>query len=267
MTGNTSLPDKVKYQVPNGNVAIVTGAAGGLGGAIVKRFVDQGVTVAALDIRLPDNVDDLNDAVSWWECDVANPVQVAAVVTEIAHRFGHIDLCIANAGIVSRAPVLDITPEDWKGVLDVNLSGAFYIAQACAREMVKRGKGRIVFMSSWVQNVPVYGLLPYCTSKAGIDMLVKGMALELARFGIRVSGVAPGSVDIGLTGQKMATDPTHRAKVLRDIPLGELQSPESVADAVCFLCSSEAAYITGTTLLVDGGNSLYYRRLLDVLPD
>jgi NAD(P)-dependent dehydrogenase (short-subunit alcohol dehydrogenase family) len=142
--------------------------------------------------------------------------------------------------------------------MDVNLKSAFLVAQASARAMVERGiRGKIIFTSSWVQNVPWPDITPYNVTKSGMKMLMKGMARELAGKGIRVNALAPGIVGVGMGKRQWDTEPDYRRRAERAIPLGYLQPPESVAEALLFLCSGASDYITGTTLLADGGCSLY----------
>ena len=140
----------------------------------------------------------------------------------------------------------------------MNLKGAFLVAQAAAREMIAAGTtGKIIFTSSWVQDFPWPDITPYTVSKSGMKMLMRGMARELAAKGIRVNSVAPGIVGVGMAKRQWDTEPDYRRRAEKAIPLGVLQEPESVADAMIFLCSSASDYMTGATLLVDGGCSLY----------
>lgn len=244
-------------------VVLLTGAAGDIGSAVLREILSEvpGAKIAALDRRLPAELHDHDGRVGWWQCDVSDYDQLSRVVGEVVERWGTVHWCIANAGVVELAPILEVTPDSWSRQLDVNLTGAFYTAQLCAREMVRSGSGGcIVFTSSWVQNVPSMGILPYCVSKAGVGMLIKGMALELARYGIRVNGVLPGNVDAGLSRWLMTRYPERKKRALRDVPLGYLQPVESVARAILYLCSPDSSYMTGSSLLIDGGNSLYYAR-------
>lgn len=174
---------------------------------------------------------------------------------------GGLDVCIANAGIVERGALLDLSLEAWRRTIDVNLTGSFLTAQAAARAMLAGGRaGHIVFISSWTQDTPREGIGAYCASKGGLKMLARTLALELGPRGIRVNLVAPGWVDAGLTGQNLAAHPERRAGIEAQIPLARLSTAEELARMVRLLCSEDAAYVTGTTLLVDGGSSLGYRK-------
>lgn len=174
-------------------------------------------------------------------------------------KFGRLDICIGNAGIVRASPILDLTEESWQTQIDVNLTGCFHAGQASARLMKEAGTGgRIVFISSWVQDVPSANIAAYCVSKSGLKMLAKCMALELGRDRICVNLVAPGFVDAGLSGRMFQEDPGLREKCMRKVPLGYVQSASDVARAVKLVCSPGLEYMTGSTLLVDGGNSLFF---------
>jgi NAD(P)-dependent dehydrogenase (short-subunit alcohol dehydrogenase family) len=174
---------------------------------------------------------------------------------------GPIDICIANAGIVERGALIELAPEAWRRTLEVNLTGCFITAQAAARAMTEMSrKGHIVFISSWVQDTPRENIGAYCASKGGLKMLAKCLALELGPKRIRVNLVAPGWVDAGLTGKNLQAHPERRATIEDQIPLGRLASADEVARTVRLLCADEAAYVTGATLLLDGGSSLGYRK-------
>jgi NAD(P)-dependent dehydrogenase (short-subunit alcohol dehydrogenase family) len=169
-----------------------------------------------------------------------------------------LDVAIGNAGIVESAPFLDITAEQWRAHLDINLTGCFNLGQAAARLMVARARpGLVLFTGSWVGEIPWPEIAAYCVSKAGVRMLARSMARELAGHGIRVNVVAPGIVFAGMARHQYETDPDYARRASVVVPLGELGTAEQVAQAAAFLCSSEAAYMTGSVLLVDGGASLF----------
>lgn len=250
-----------------GKVALVTGACGDIGAAILKLFIRNGAKVIANDVLDPaaaadilKTIGDLVESVRYVQADVTSPSEVKALVSEATQRFGHLDICVANAGVVAPAPFLDISPEDWFKQIDVNLNGCFYVAQESACLMIEQGiAGKVVFTSSWVQDVPSKNLAAYCASKGGLQMLAKCMALELAPHAINVNLVAPGNVDAGLSAQMFRVNPELRDKCVRMVPLGYIMTAEQVAEGVLFLCSSAADYMTGSTLLMDGGNSLFQR--------
>jgi NAD(P)-dependent dehydrogenase (short-subunit alcohol dehydrogenase family) len=169
-----------------------------------------------------------------------------------------LDVAIGNAGIVESAPFLEVTRVQWQAHLDVNLSGCFNLGQSAARLMVERGtRGQIVFTGSWVGEIPWPEISAYCVSKAGVRMLARSMARELAGAGIRVNVVAPGIVMAGMARRQYETDPDYARRASVVIPLGEFGTAEQVAKATAFLCSRDAEYMTGSVLLLDGGASLF----------
>lgn len=227
---------------------VVTGGAGDIGHAITRRLLADGATVTVLDSRPPDQSD-----LPYLQVDVRDHAAVYDALSEIEP----FDTVIGNAGIVESAPFLEITPEQWRKQIDANLTGCFNTGQAAARIMVQRARpGRIVFMSSWVQDQPWPEIAAYAVSKAGIAMLTRSMAAELAPHGIRVNSVAPGIVAAGMARHQMETEPQYAERAARALPLGRMQTPEEVAGAVAFLCSPAADYMTGSNLLIDGGCSL-----------
>lgn len=247
---------------------LITGACGDIGRPLAADFAKAGKTRLALCDILPqaeadgrfDEVRRAGAQILYRQVDVTDATAIQRFVVDAEQALGGIDVCIGNAGIVERGELLHLTPEAWRRTIDVNLTGCFLTAQAAASSMMRAGRsGQIVFIGSWVQNVPRAGIGAYCASKAGLAMLAKCLALELGPHGIRVNVVAPGFVDAGLTGQNLRENPGRRASVEAEVPLGRLISAEEVARAVRMLCSPDAAYVTGTTLLLDGGSSLSYR--------
>ncbi len=237
-------------------VAVVTGAARGIGLAIARRFLDDGYRVALLDIdaqTLTTAAGRLGqqDRVLALACDVADPAQVKASVDKVTTRFARIDVLVNNAGIALFKPILDTTYAEWARVLDVNLSGPFICTQACAPVMLSNGGGAIVNISS-ISGLRASSLrVAYGTSKAALDHLTKQQAAELGNLGIRVNAVAPGPVDTAMAKQVHTAD--IRADYHDAIPLNRYGTEEEIAAAVAFLCSDAASYINGHTLAVDGG--------------
>jgi len=254
---------------PETRSVLITGACGDIGAALAGEFVAVGVKRLALCDLLPSTEANERFAmfrragadVLYRQVDVTQPDAVVAFTNEAAARFDGIDVCVGNAGIVERGQLIDLSIDEWRRTLDVNLTGCFLTAQAAARVMRRVGRGgHIVLISSWVQDVPKEGIGAYCVSKSGLKMLAKCLALELGPEQIRVNLVAPGFVDAGLTGQNLKRNPERRQVIEGSIPLGTLISATDLARAVRLLCSDEAGYITGTTLLVDGGSSLCFRK-------
>ncbi len=241
---------------PKRKHVVISGGAGDIGMAMARAFAGDGASVTVLDQEARPSVRDELDALGARFCgvDVTSPSEVSAAVKAL----GPIDAAIANAGVYRGAPFLSASIEDWRVQLDVNLTGVFLFCQAAAQQMVAAGTGgTIVITGSWVQNVPSPDSVGYCASKAGAAMLGRCMALELGGHGVRVNLVAPGIVDAGMAKRQLEVDPAFASKAKRSIPLGRLQSAEQIARAAAFLCSDDAESITGTTLLVDGGLSLF----------
>jgi NAD(P)-dependent dehydrogenase (short-subunit alcohol dehydrogenase family) len=237
-------------------VAVVTGAARGIGLAIARRFLADGNAVALLDIdgetlRRAEGTLEPRERVLAIECDVAEPAHVQAAVERIVARFGRIDALVNNAGIAVFKPLLETTYEEWARVIAVNLTGPFLCTQACAPVMLKHGGGAVVNIGS-ISGLRASTLrVAYGTSKAGLAHLTKQQAAELGELGIRVNAVAPGPVDTAMA--KQVHTPDIRADYHDAIPLNRYGTEEEIAAAVAFLCSDAASYVNGQTLAVDGG--------------
>lgn len=237
-----------------GRVAVVTGAARGIGLAISRRFLDAGYRVAMLDIDAPalaGAAAETGRGVLPIVCDVSAPDQVKAAVAAIEAGFGRIDALVNNAGIAVFKKLLDTTYDEWRRVLEVNLSGPFICTQLCAPVMLKTGGGAVVNITS-ISGLRASSLrVAYGTSKAGLDHLTKQQAVELGNLGIRVNAVAPGPVDTAMA--KLVHTPDIRADYHDAIPLNRYGTEDEIAQAAVFLCSEQASYINGQTLAVDGG--------------
>ncbi len=235
-------------------MAVVTGAARGIGLAISRRFLDSGYRVAMLDIGAPalaKAAADTGRCVLPIECDVSVPDQVKAAVAQVETTFGRIDALVNNAGIAVFKKLLDTSYDEWRRVLEVNLSGPFICTQLCAPVMLKTGGGAVVNITS-ISGLRASSLrVAYGTSKAGLDHLTKQQAVELGNLGIRVNAVAPGPVDTAMA--KLVHTPDIRADYHDAIPLNRYGTEDEIAQAAVFLCSDQASYINGQTLAVDGG--------------
>ena len=239
-----------------GKVALVTGAARGIGLATAKRFLADGWRVALLDID-GDNLQRTMSAIGKpgttlaLTCDVADPPGVARAFEIAATQFGRLDALVNNAGIAIFKPILDVTYEDWSRVLAVNLTGPFLCAQAAAPLMRDTGGGAIVNITS-ISGLRASTLrTAYGTSKAGLAHLTQQQAVEFAPLNIRVNAVAPGPVDTAMA--KAVHTPDIRAAYHDAIPLNRYGLETELAEAIFFLCSERASYITGQTIAVDGG--------------
>ena len=237
-------------------VAVVTGAARGIGLAIARQFLAAGYRVAMLDVDAPTLFrarDELlqPEQVLAIEVDVADPEQVRAAFVNVETRFGRIDSLINNAGIAIFKPILETTWIEWSRVLDVNLGGPFLCTQAAARVMLADGGGSIVNIAS-ISGLRASTLrVAYGTSKAALIHLTKQQAAELGAQGVRVNCIAPGPVDTTMARQVHSAE--IRAEYHDTIPLNRYGTEDEIASAVLFLCSPAASYINGQTLAVDGG--------------
>jgi len=239
-----------------GKVALVTGAARGIGLATAKRFLADGWRVALLDID-GDNLQRTYSALAKpaatiaLTCDVVDPQGVANAFATVAKTFGRLDALVNNAGIAIFKPILDVTYEDWSRVLAVNLTGPFLCAQAAAPLMRDSGGGAIVNITS-ISGLRASTLrTAYGTSKAGLAHLTKQQAVEFASLGIRVNAVAPGPVDTAMA--KAVHTPEIRADYHDHMPLNRYGLEDELAETIYFLCSERSSYITGQILAVDGG--------------
>ncbi len=231
--------------------AIVTGAAAGLGARIAERCAEAGYRVGVLDLS-PELTASRADHIEGATALVADVSDEAAVEAAF-DAFGETpDLVVNNAGIVRFGPLLDLSASDWRAVVDVNLTGTFVVARAAARRMVERGHGAIVNVTSMNGVAPGPNAGAYGSTKAGVALLTQQMAYEWGPKGIRVNAVAPGLIDGGMSAPIYADAETRQARESK-VPLGRLGVPDDIADAVLFLASDGASYITGQNLLVDGG--------------
>ncbi len=248
-----------------GKAILITGGLGAIGKVVVERLLAHAARVVINDVVPEKEAHQWMQAAGcpaercvYFQADVTTAEGARSLIEKTVESFGRVDIALCHAGMAQSGPILDYAVEDWDRILRVNLRSAFLVAQAAARSMVaKEIKGKIIFTSSWVQDTPWPDITPYNVSKSGMKMLMRGMARELAGKGIRVNSIAPGIVGVGMAKRQWDTEPDYRRRAEKAIPLGFMQPPESVADAFIFLCSSASDYMTGTTLLADGGCSLY----------
>ena len=243
-------------------VAIVTGATRGIGRAIAQRFGQEGACVAVIGrdeeqgretVRLVERV---GGQAAFLPTDVSESTQVQAMVDEVVERWGRIDILVNNAAICPFEDFLEMSETLWDEVLDVNLKGYFLCSQAVARVMIEQGiKGRIIAVSSISADFGGSQQAHYCASKAGINLLVKSMAISLGPHGITCNAVLPGTVETDINREALA-DPEVRDYWLRRGPIGGLGKPKDIAGPVLFFASDDSAWCTGSMLVVDGGVSV-----------
>ena len=241
-------------------VALVTGAGSGIGKTLAICLAEAGADCVVTE--LPDKMESLDETCAAIEAAGRNalplPVNlrdldtIDPMVAEAVAKLGRIDILVNNAGVNIPRAALELTEEDWDGVLDVNLKGLFFLSQRVGREMVKQGGGKIINIASQNGVVGYYKRAAYCSSKAGVVNLTRVLAIEWAEHKINVNAVGPTFILTPLT-QSTFDDPVLREDLLKRIPLGRVGQPEDVAGAVVFLASPAADLVTGHTLLVDGG--------------
>ncbi|WP_262286328.1 SDR family NAD(P)-dependent oxidoreductase [Micromonospora sp. MA102] len=243
-------------------VAVVTGGADGLGKRIATMLAERGDRVALWDVnadRLEATRAELarsgHDVLSAT-VDVADGDSVRAAVASVLSTWNRIDVGVSNAGVAPNQNLLEMAQADWQRVIDVNLNGTFHVTTAIARAMVERGvAGAICCIASGAAFSARPGAGAYCTSKAGVVMLAKSLAMEVGREGVRVNVVAPGFIDHGhREGLGDFVPPDYPVRMRAQTPLDHVGTPTDIADAVTYLCSDRAAFVTGAVLLVDGGS-------------
>ena len=246
----------------DGKVALVTGSARGIGAALAVGLAEAGADVAISDIAanlnqarlMAEQIQGLGRQSNAYELDVLDLAQIRSVVPQVAANFGSLDILINNAGIRRRSPALEVTEEDWDAVIDTNLKGAFFCAQAAAPLMISRGQGRIINISSQLAVVAGENRAAYCASKGGLASLTQVLALEWARHGITVNAIGPGPTQTpGLLEADTRSADELAADLAANMPLGRRMTPQELVGAAVYLASPSAAATTGHLLIVDGG--------------
>ncbi|RKU39403.1 3-oxoacyl-ACP reductase [Candidatus Poribacteria bacterium] len=252
----TTERNAFREDVLSGKTAIVTGASRGIGAAIAQRLCETGANVV-LCSRTADAVrevaktlEDKGHRVHAMAADISQKADVEALIEETTAQFSQIDILVNNAGITRDTLLMRLKDEDWNAVLQTNLTGTMYCTRAVLRPMIRQKSGRIINISSVVGLAGNAGQANYAAAKAGILGLTKATAKEVGARGITVNAIAPGFITTDMTAQ---ISEQNQKQLLELIPLREFGHPEDVADAVCFLASDAARYITGQTLQVDGG--------------
>jgi len=271
-TPPNDMPDAPIFPVLEGQVALVTGASKGLGQAIAIAMAQAGACVvvnyftdeagARETVR---RIEAIGSHAVVARADVAVEAEVLDMFALVQSEFGRLDICVPNSGIQKNAPVDEMTLEQWRRVLDVNLTGQFL----CAREAIKLFKrqgvdptvsgqaGKIIFMSSVHDVIPWAGHANYAAAKGGIMLLMKSLAQEVAHLKIRVNALSPGAIRTPMNVEKLTSARVFEDTLLRLIPAKRIGEPEDVARAAVWLASDQADYVNGTTLYVDGGMTLY----------
>lgn len=241
-------------------VAVITGADSGIGRAIAIQFASEGATVVINYAHAKDKADEVLQTIQQKQgkaiviqADVSQYQQAMGLIQQAVEHFNRLDIMVNNAGMEIHSPFVDVSEEQFDRVLSVDLKGAFFCAQAAAREMIKRKTaGRIINISSVHEDLPMPQNVPYCCAKGGMRMLTRTICLELAPNNITVNNIAPGAVHTPIDADVEA-DPEKMAALLKEIPLHRMAQPDEIAKLALYLASDAAAYITGSTYIIDGG--------------
>ena len=241
-----------------GKVAIVTGGSRGMGRAIALTFAEAGADVAVCSRGQDSSLDDVAEEIRGLgrrslavPADISRKADIDNMVQRVADEFGGIDILVNNAAIIILAPLVEHSEEDWVRIIDTNLKGYYLCSQAVGRRMVDQKKGNIINMAGVAAITAAQGIGSYCIAKAGVAMLSKVLALELASYNIRVNAIAPGWVKTKFT--EPWSDPKTVKQIEAEIPLGRWAVPDEIASVALFLASDASSYITGHTVVVDGG--------------
>ena len=260
-----------------GKVALVTSGSQGLGKAIAIRLAQEGANVVINYRSNPEGAEETLAAIRTLgrDChlakgycneeqgynigaDVGLVTDVQRLVAESIEYFGQVDILVNNAGIEKRAPFWEVTEPDFDAVMNVNLKGMFFAAQAVAKHLMDTGRsGKIINLSSVHEELPFPNFAAYCASKGGLKVLTRNLAVELAPYGITINNVAPGAIETPIN-TNLLNNPEQLSNLLSKIPLGRLGQPADVAGLVAFLASDDASYMTGSTYFVDGGLTWSY---------
>lgn len=241
-------------------VAVVTGGSSGIGFAIAKRFVDEGFST----IIIGRNIEKLNEATQKLgkNCtgiafDLGNLNGIPQLIKSILTDFNRIDVLINNAGINQKKDFVDVSKEDFENIITVNQTAIFILSREVVKIMLQQeARGAIIHIGSMAGQYGIPKVISYTAAKTALEGMTKAMAVELSPMGIRVNCVAPGFIKTPMSSKALDNDPDRKIKVLSRTPLGKLGLPEDVANATFFLASDQAAFITGETLKVDGGNAI-----------
>lgn len=250
------------YEDLKGKVAIVTGARRGMGRTHALALAKSGVKVVVSDISQEDcekvikEIENARGEALAVKCDVSKKAEVEQMLKKTIEKFGRVDILVNNAGIAQFVPFLEMTEEEWDRTLDINLKGYFLCSQAVAKEMVKQKSGGVIINIASVamgqQGIGFSNIAHYCASKGGIVGMTEALAVELAPYNIRVNAIAPGMIDTPMIEQ-VKLDPKMLEGLMGRVPLGRVGKPEEVSNLVLFLASEASSYMTGSTVVIDGG--------------
>lgn len=247
----------------NGKTAIVTGAGRGIGKSIAIGLAETGADVVICSrtekelLEVADSIKSHGSKVLAIPCDITKPEDIQNVIDETINEFGQIDILVNNAGITVKKPAEDYALEDWNQILGVNLTGVFLFAQLAGRQMIKQKQGKIINISSVASETAVTGSIAYCASKGGVNMVTKTLAVEWAKYGVQVNGIAPAYIETPLVETIKHTREGFAQKIEDRTPLNRMGKPDELIGAAVFLASDASSYVTGDTIYVDGGWKAY----------
>ena len=240
-------------------LAVVTGGASGLGLATTKKFIENNIKTIIIgrdEKKLQTASDIFGHLCNYKVCDLSDLSVIPALVDEIITEFGTPDILVNNAGINMKKPFTEVTDQDFQSIIQTNLTSVFVLSREVVAKMIAVGTGCIINISSMASQYGIPYVIAYTASKSAIEGMTRAMATELSPQGIRVNCVAPGFIATDMSAKALNNDPERKSKVFSRTPMGKLGDPEDIADAVLYLSSDAARYITGVILPVDGGNSI-----------
>ncbi len=243
----------------NKKIAIITGGGSGIGLAITRKFVANNITTIIIgrdQSKLDATQQELGPHCVPVTFDLARIHEIPAMVKELQDKYGHIDILVNNAGINLKKEFTEVSDEEFQRIITTNVNAVFALSREVVKDMLQKGNGSIVNISSMASQYGLPKVIAYTASKSAIEGMTRAMAVELSPKGIRVNCIAPGFIATDMSAKALDNDQERKQKVLSRTPMGALGNPSDVADAALFLASDEAKYITGVVLAVDGGNSI-----------
>jgi NAD(P)-dependent dehydrogenase (short-subunit alcohol dehydrogenase family) len=242
-----------------GRVALITGGGTGIGLEIARCMVAAGATVIITGRResvLQESAAELGEGAHFVVNDVSDLAGTDALIEQIEAEYGPLDILVNNAGINMKKPALEVTDEDFSRIIHTNLNAVFALTRAAGRRMVPRGRGTIIMISSMAAYYGIDRVVAYAASKSAVEGMVKVLASEFSKDGVRVNAIAPGFIETEMSRTAMNSDPDRRDRAMRRTPMGKFGKPSDIGHAAVFLASEAARYVTGASLPVDGGNSI-----------